>query len=147
MEREFVLYSELASLILARQNCENTGNKDWQAKHVATLTRLVSEYMPSGSGIDCGTKLDIEASHADKLVFHADYHHMDDAGFYDGWTEHTIFVTPSLWSEFHIRVTGRDRNQIKEYLSDVFDEALQQTIHETWENGELKEAKVARVRQ
>lgn len=53
---------------------------------------------------------------------------------YDGWTDHTVIVTPSLRSGFDIRITGRDRNQTKEYLYEVFDSALREVIdfdHET----------------
>ena len=75
--------------------------------------------MPSGSGVDSGTKL-LDNSTPDRLVFQADFHHMDENGFYDGWTEHQIIVTPSLAYGFNVRITGRNRNEIKDYLADLF---------------------------
>lgn len=74
---------------------------------------------PRGSGFDNGTTLDLDASHATKLVFITSFHHMDEHGGYDGWTEHKVVATPAFYG-FDTRVTGRDRNQIKEYIGDVF---------------------------
>jgi len=45
---------------------------------------------------------------------------MNEHGFYDGWTEHRITVKPSLAFGFELTISGRDRNEIKDYLSDVF---------------------------
>ena len=44
---------------------------------------------------------------------------MNEYGAYVGWTEHDVIVTPAF-DGFNLRVTGRDRNQIKEYIGDVF---------------------------
>jgi hypothetical protein len=49
---------------------------------------------------------------------------MNEQGSYDGWTEHTVIVTPSLAMGYRLRITGRDRNGIKEYMHDVFNAAL-----------------------
>lgn len=122
------LYQELASRIVAIANCVKSNNQEWLAKHTQTAHELVKEFMPSGSGIDTGTKLDIDESNGDKLVFDFGFHHMNDAGMYDGWTEHRAIVTPSLMSGFDIKITGRDRNQIKEYLHEIFSFALEQVI-------------------
>ncbi len=118
------LYAVLASLVQARANCAESHNEEWFVRHTERALKLVSEYMPSGSGIDNGTKLDIDISGPNKLVFLTSYHHMNDCGYYDGWTEHTVIVTPSLQHGFEVRITGRDRNDTKEYLHDVFCEAL-----------------------
>jgi len=112
------LYSELSALLA------NRSRMDVDDK----IERLVEDHMPSGSGIDSGTKLDMARSHADKLVFTFGYHHMDDNGYYCGWTEHTCIVTPSLRDDYNMRITGRDRNSIKEYLADTFSHALQTDV-------------------
>ena len=118
------LYQESASLVDARLRCIETGNNEWKVKHEERLIALCKEYMPSGSGIDCGTKIDLDASTPDKLVFYAPYHHMNDGGMYDGWTDHSFTVTPSLQFGYRLKIGGRDRNNIKEYLHDVFSTAL-----------------------
>lgn len=122
------LYQELASLITARQNCINSNNQEWLGRHEDRIKALVKQYMPSGSGVDCGTKLDIDASNGDKLVFTFSYHHMNDGGYYDGWTDHKAIVTPSLAFGFSMRITGRDRNQIKDYFHDIFRESLESAL-------------------
>lgn len=122
------LYSVLASTVEAVQNCIKAHNEEWLGRHEQTIESLVKQYMPSGAGFDSGTTLDIDASHADKLVFHTSYHHMNDGGYYDGWTEHTVTVIPSLAHRFHLRISGRNRNDIKEYIAETFGIALQEQI-------------------
>ncbi len=114
------LYSELASLVCARLNCIKSDNTEWLAKHEAKILELVKETAPSGSGIDCGTKIDLDASTGEKLVFNFSYHHMNESGIYDGWTEHKAIVVASLQFGFDLTITGRNRNQIKEYLHETF---------------------------
>jgi hypothetical protein len=94
---------------------------------------MLVDLLPSGSGIDSGTKLDLNASHAEKLVFDIAYHHMNDGGFYDGWTQHRIVVTPSF-TGINLRISGRDRNDIKDYLYQTYDYALKQDV--TYYGGE-----------
>lgn len=88
-------------------------------KHQERLDALMED-APRGSGIDMGTKIDRDASEANRLVFQTAFHHMNEHGFYDGWTEHRVIVTPCLVHGFSIRLTGRDRNAIKDYLADVY---------------------------
>jgi hypothetical protein len=129
MQNKSVLYRQLSNAIQARKNCEQAGNAEWFAKHSETIEQLVADFMPSGSGWDCGTKIDLSASHADKLVLYGEFHHMhSESGMYDGWTAHVVTVTPSLLNDFNIRISGRDRNEIKDYLHEAFDCSLRQAI-------------------
>lgn len=118
------LYQQLASLVTARLNCIKSDNQGWLKTHTDRILVLVKDNMPSGSGIDCGTKIDLDASTPEKLVFLTSFHHMNDGGMYDGWTQHKIIVTPSLAFGFNLKITGRDRNEIKEYLHDTYHIAL-----------------------
>lgn len=126
------LYSELATAIQARRNCAEKRNSEWFDKWSERI-EAIQEELPSGSGIDSGTRIDLDASHAGKLVLHTDYHHMNDGGMYDGWTEHTITVTPSF-SGIDLRISGRNRNDIKEYLHDVYYSALTATLPWSFED-------------
>lgn len=126
MERKF--YQELAGTIGARINCKKSGNTEWFYRHTERLEQLQHDYLPSGSGIDSGTKIDLEKSTDEKIVLNFGYHHMNEGGFYDGWTEHTAIITPSLQFGFNLKITGRDRNQIKEYLADTFRQVLNETV-------------------
>jgi hypothetical protein len=122
------IYKALASLIQAVHNCRDSGNVEWLEIHGENANQIVKSFMPSGSGWDCGTKMDWDASTPEKLVFYGEFHHMDEGGCYDGWTKHCIIVRPSLANDFDLRITGHDRNEIKEYLHLKFDVALRQVV-------------------
>lgn len=122
------LYQHIASALQAMENCRKSGNDEWLIKHRDTIASFVTDYMPSGSGVDNGTQFDCAASRPNRLVFVAYYHHMNDGGMYDGWTEHKIIVTPDLATGFDLKVTGRDRNDIKDYLGELFAQCLGQDI-------------------
>ena len=133
------LYEHIASRVIAMHNCHESGNSEWLHKHAAALKWLVKNYMPSGSGIDTGTKL--EESSANRIVFSFSFHHMDENGGYDGWTDHTVIVTPSLLSGINLRITSRDRNDVKEYIYQVFEAALTAEIEDA--NDRLKDVVAA----
>lgn len=126
------LYQRLASALCAMRNCIASNNSEWLGKHEDTLLYLVKNHMPSGSGVDSGTKFDVDAClrNPERLVFTFGYHHMNESGMYDGWTHHKAIVTPSLQFGFKLRITGPDRNGIKEYLHDLFSTALDQEIND-----------------
>jgi hypothetical protein len=122
MKRE--LYREFASTVDAYHRCVATGNTEWRDKHEERLTTLAKDHLPSGSGFDCGTTIDIDKSTGERLVFHTSFHHMDEAGGYDGWTEHTVTVRASLIHGFTLTISGRNRNDIKDYIGEVFQNGL-----------------------
>ena len=110
------LLAEMVAIHGAQENCRKSGNGEWLDKHSDHLERL-ADNLPSGSGIDSGTKVLLLSP--TKAIFQADYHHMNDAGYYDGWSKHTVTVTPTFLG-LNIKISGRDRNQIKDYLHDCF---------------------------
>jgi hypothetical protein len=136
------LYQKIAILFNAMQNCkksiqiahdkndekERINFEEWFIKHQYRIEELTKNFMPSGSGIDNGTKFNFELSKPEKLFFNSSFHHMDEMGGYDGWTDHNIIVTPSLQFGIEIRITGRDKNMIKDYLYDIFYDALNTVI-------------------
>lgn len=112
-----LLYQQIANLLGCRadaltdeyrQLCNRRLN--WIAKNV----------LPSGSGIDNGTKIDLDKSSPEKIVLEFGYHRMNDAGYYDGWTEHSAVIKPSLAFGLDLKITGRNRNQIKGYLHETY---------------------------
>lgn len=126
MKTQTALYREIASLVQARLNCSRSGNQEWYDKHADSIEKLVKDHMPSGSGIDNGTAIDLDESTPNKLVFTFGYHHMDENGYYDGWTHHKLVVRPSLVHDIDMKISGENRNDIKEYLYDTFHYALTQ---------------------
>ena len=117
------LYSKMANVIQARLNCIESKNDIWISKHEDTLNELI-DLLPHGSGIDGKTTIDLEKSTGEKLILNVEFHHMNDVGLYDGWTQHKIIVTPSLMHGISMRITGINRNGIKEYFGDIFHIAL-----------------------
>lgn len=128
------VYQAIASKIEAMRNCDKSGNYEWFNRHHDSILAIVEEYLPSGSGFDCGTAIDALAlvdSAKDSLRFTVYFHHMADSGMYDGWTAHSIIVTPSLAHGFHLRVTGKNKNDVKEYIADIFNIALSADCRES----------------
>jgi hypothetical protein len=116
------LYQRIAATLAAIENCKRMDNTMWLERHRDSLDELM-KHMPSGSGFDCGTKL-ADTSTFEKLIFETSFHHMDESGGYDGWTEHAVTVIPSLLHGFTTRISGRNRNGIKDYIGEVFEQVL-----------------------
>lgn len=117
------LIHAIAETIAALQHCDRSGNTEWRHRHAARLSQLAAR-LPSGSGIDAGTTIDVDASTTDRIVLRTSFRHMTDDGMYDGWTEHRIVVRPSFLGTIDIQISGRNRNDIKDYLSDIFTRTL-----------------------
>lgn len=118
------IYQAISQKLQAIENCIKSNNEEWEEKHRQAIEAIMKNTAPSGSGFDNGTILDEDNSTDNKLVFITSFHHMDENGYYDGWTQHSVIVTPSLVFGFDIRVTGKNKNDIKEYIGDVFAEWL-----------------------
>lgn len=118
------LYRKIAIRLNAYQNCVKSGNTEWKDSHYDMLMHYINE-LPHGSGIDGKTLLDIEKSTPNKLIIYIEYHNMDENGFYDGWYNYKIVVTPSLQNGIDVTVIGKNTpNDAKEYLWQVFYDAL-----------------------
>lgn len=87
---------------------------------------------PSGGGFDNGTHLDgIKTGKAESIQMHTHFHHMNEAGYYDGWTDHILTIRPAF-DGIDITIGGRDRNGIKDYIADTFYEWLRSTPEKTF---------------
>lgn len=122
------LFQALATICQSLKNAKEKENSNWTLEWAKRLGYLVHQHMPSGFGFDAGTKIDAEESGPLRLVFTTSFHHMDEHGSYDGWTEHQVIVTPSLAHGFELRVTGRNRNGIKDHITEVFGSALMKEV-------------------
>lgn len=120
-------FQRIAQLLQAVANCETRPPLDsrFPDLHQDRLAEIMAT-APSGSGIDNGVKLWDEST-ADRLTFGVSFHHMNESGTYDGWTDHKAIVTPSLSSGFNLKITGRDRNAIKDYLGETIAQWLNET--------------------
>lgn len=100
----------------------------WADDAESRIDELARDFLPSGSGFDSGCRIELDQSRIDKIVIRCDFHHMNDAGYYDGWTSHRAIVTPSLQSGFDLRITGKDKRGIREYIADCIHNALKEEI-------------------
>jgi hypothetical protein len=121
-------YKLIAELITAIENCKRSNNVEWLDKHSERLDAITDAVLPSGSGFDSGCTLDLEASTREKIVVKTSFHHLTE-GMYNGWTNHTVTVKPSFIDGFSIGVTGPNRNQIKEYIHEVFSNEFASVVH------------------
>lgn len=122
------LYQTIASLEKLLE-----GNPEQKVKGEALL-EAVTEELPRGSGFDNGTT--IQSMTDSRIVFSTAFHHMDDHGFYCGWTEHKVVLEASLMFGFKLRVTGENKRNIKDYIGDVFSELMYREFD--WQTGKLK---------
>lgn len=101
---------------------------------LTTLTDFVREWLPSGSGIDDSVVVDYNRFRPNRLYIHVAYHHMNEAGFYVGWSYHTIIARPT-WDGIELRITGENYRDIKEYLDELFMDALTTDIKLEYRDG------------
>lgn len=113
------IYIRLAELIAWHENTCKHNNQQWMSK-TEDLINQIMDTAPSGSGVDNGTQIRMEQCKPDKLVFDTAYHHMNEHGYYDGWTHHQVIIRPTFGG-FTLKVTGRDKRDIKDYLGEMYD--------------------------
>lgn len=100
------------------------------------MQEFVLNTAPNGNGFNSGTTL--ERAGDNKIILSTSFHHMNEMSEYDGWTEHKITITPSLSARYHLKISGSNKNRIKDYISDIFHEYLSQDINEIKEyNGKI----------
>ena len=140
------LVAEISTTLQRIETLESRTNGD-SSQARETLETLIA-MMPSGSGIDCGTKLNGEKSNANHLVFIVDYHHMDEWGGYCGWNTYEITVKPTF-NGINIDGECEDAWEIEDtidYLCDTYHHQLTVPIEHSW-NGEKSEYTDVELRQ
>jgi hypothetical protein len=129
------LYQEIATALAARENCLQSGNQDWLENWERKLKAIETYCLPSGSGFDSGEKLDLEASKPDRIIINGSYHVMNKNGFYDGYADYQIIITPSFVHGFELRLIGSSKwprrkayDGLKDYITETYAEVLDQEI-------------------
>ena len=131
MERK--VYEILDAAVIARRNCSYpiAPKPTWENKWDDLIQYICKNHLPSGSGFDCGTTVvEDECVSGKKLVLKFDYHHMDEHGYYDGWSSHKVIVTP-YFDGISVTVKGalpRKYRNDKEYFGDTLMHHLTSTI-------------------
>jgi hypothetical protein len=109
--------------LVAIDNCEKHGNTEWLARWKAYVDRIAKECLPSGAGIDAGTRVVGRTSEGRGIELLLDYHAMNETGYYIGWTEFRAYVRPAF-DGLEITLSGRNVNDCKEYLHQALHGAL-----------------------
>lgn len=111
------VFNEIAKLVKLFK--EHESNKGY---HVVQVHRIMNEYFPAGENIAEIDFIFNESSNK-KLVFTCIYHHEAD----NSMTAHNVVVTPATLDYnpcFNIKVTGRDKNGVKDIIKKTFEFSL-----------------------
>jgi hypothetical protein len=117
---------KIARLVQAYHNCIKTNN-DYGNIHLSNLEKIEQNYLPSGSGFNSGTKIDIKNSKINKVILLTSYDNMDENGYYDKYLDYKIIIKP-LFDTIDIQVIGSNYNQLKDYILQEFDYRLNELI-------------------
>ena len=124
---------QIAGLIDARLTGVKTGNENWQDTHEYQLEILLSDILPSGSGIDLANTINYDKSRPDRIVIDSAYHIMDSEGFYREWIVFQVIITPDLQFGFVLKIVGKFsknkhavRSGLKNELEELYTEALRE---------------------
>lgn len=120
------LITRIYRCLQALNQSEKNNNTEWIDNWYNELQKL-NKLLPSGSGIDSGSEIDIENSTENKIIITFEYHHLNENGYYDGWTGHKLTLKPTFDS-FDMNISGEDRNDIKDYLYQTFEYSLNNEI-------------------
>lgn len=125
--RPQTMAAAFASVQEALDNCKKSGNTEWLERWRLRFAKLV-DHVPTWSGMPLEPS-DVEVTSA-AIRYEVSYHHMNDTGYYDGWTEHTVVVRPAFES-VDVRVSGRNRQDVKELIHEAVNYAFTRRV--TWD--------------
>jgi len=128
------VYQQIASKIQAIANCEKSNNVEWFNRHTGDLSRLEKEYFPHGSGFDSIVGTIIEKSSRDKLYIFFNWHCMNDGGYYDGWLNLDLIVTPAfhgfdLKIKWYTKSNDNDKNKVQKYKP-----LIEEFLYDEWQH-------------
>lgn len=127
---KYQVIERIATILKAYHTCDELKAKEWKNNHRDTLEDIAKNYLPSGSGFDSGSHIDIDDSNGiDCIILETSYHHMSEYGFYCGWSEHRITIRPTFngpdW-EIESDYSGVDD---EDFYQDGFEEYLDDTLY------------------
>ena len=117
------LYQKIIQTTKALESCEEKGMIDAYDNHYKTLQNIHKNYLPSGSGFD--GEMNIESATDSKLIIRFDWHILNDNGYYDGWLDLLLIMTPNLSNNFDMKIkwytNGNDKRKVEKYKSLIED--------------------------
>ncbi len=121
------LYQKIARVLSQKNTSLNVIEKE---------LALLQELLPIGNGIETGCVISLKSTKKRIVIDTINWH----PNYSDKLTKHQVVITPSFEGEINIRITGKIDNNItgvpirvyrnlcKEYLQDIFREALMSEI-------------------
>ena len=125
------VYQKIAATIQTIENCINSGNHIWEEKHTDTLYKIEKEYFPHGSGFDGVVTLKIDDCKKDKILIYFEWHCMDDNGYYDGWLNFDLIISPSF-DGFNMHIVWYRHNMKDKYKVNKYRPLLEDFFYDTW---------------
>ena len=112
--------NKLKDYVNAKEYCDRVNpENDIQQQTYDRCEAIIKQFedgLPIGSGIVATEVISVTNK---KIVISFDYHHMDEHGYYDGWTHHEARIT-ATFGGYTMYISGRNRNYIKDYLHELF---------------------------
>ena len=105
------LYQKIARVVSQKNTSLNVIEKE---------LALLQELLPIGNGIETGCVISLKSTKKRIVIDTINWH----PNYSDKLTKHQVVITPSFEGEINIRITGKNEDNIKEYLHDIFREAL-----------------------
>jgi hypothetical protein len=93
-------------------------------QYVSLHEYIVRELLPKGSGFDDYPAI-VEASDSEVIIV-IRYHPLNEDGYYEGWIEERLHITPSIIHTYKSELTDNSGAEegIREYILDTYHEVL-----------------------
>ena len=112
--------NKLKDYVKAKEYCDrvNPENEIQQQTYdrCEAIIKQFEDALPIGSGIVSTEVISVTNK---KIVISFDYQHLNENGYYDGWTHHEARIT-ATFGGYTMYISGRNRNDIKPYLHELF---------------------------
>ena len=126
------VFEKIGELMIGLKRITNPSYYDSVVKNVEGL---ISKHFPHGSGFDSKPEFSFDLSAYNKWIIFQSYHHMNDNGYYCGWSHFKIIVTPCFVGGFEIKIIAKHssrecskRFNNDDYFYEVYYECLNKFI-------------------
>ena len=123
------LYEKIYQTLQALNNCKKENKEKWINKHIEKLDTY-NNLLPSGSGINNGSYIDIDNIKNETITISSSYDTMKN-DMYDKTIVFKIIVKPSLFDNIDIKITPiteLKKAYVDDYIHELFYNALKQEI-------------------
>ncbi|MFY7937382.1 MAG: hypothetical protein ACOVOQ_08395 [Flavobacterium sp.] len=120
------LYKEIARVLGQKNKSLNVIEKELTLFKEVLPIRL-NPVIKDGNRIEAGCVISLKSTKK-RIVIDTLYWHTNDSDETSRCTAHQVVITPSFEDEINIRITGKNEDNVKEYLHNIFRESLMSEI-------------------